>query len=351
MTMQQPEPAQLPAVIEKPTGGAIGAYIPTTFDQAMNLARVIFKSGLAPETLKSEGAVFVAMAHGAELGLKPMQAIRLVNVIKGKPTLSADGIVAVILASGVCEVFEPVEESPKAVTWRTRRKGQDEKRATFTIEEAQAAGLVNDMYRKWPKRMLSARCKAFLGRDVYPDVVGGVYTPEEASEIPTPGSDPEAEPAPPGSPPATEADALDSPRSPLGPLWQVYRDLTGEPAGSKETEAEKARRLAHTARWGYTVDSWGKLTPLQVEDVVSKIRVELDEKREAAGPNGKDSATPAPQRPQASEAQRRAIRSLGRVKGLEGDRLDGFLRGRFAVDLDGLDPDQAAAAIKALQGA
>lgn len=198
MTTQDSRP--LPATIEKDT--RVAAYIPQTFAEAMSLAEVIHKSGLAPETLRTAGAVFVAMAHGAELGLKPMQAIRLVNVIKGKPTLSADGIVAVILASGVCDYFEPVEESPRAVTWRTRRRGSEEKRATFTIEEAQAAGLVNDMYRKWPKRMLSARCKAFLGRDVYPDIVGGLYTPEEAAEIPTTARPVEPEPEPDPEPPA-----------------------------------------------------------------------------------------------------------------------------------------------------
>jgi hypothetical protein len=151
---------------------------------------------------------------------------------------------------------------------------------------------------------------------------------------------------------ATPEAAKAAPRNgPLGALWQAYRDLTGEPAGSKETEAEKARRLTRTKACGYDVDSWTRLTPLQVDDLYSKFKRQLDDKREAAGANGKDSATPAPSRPSASEAQRRAIRSLGRVKGLEGAALDGFLQQRFRAGLDGLDMDQASHAIKALQGA
>ena len=55
---------------------------------------------------------------------------------------------------------------------------------TFTIEDAQRAGIVSDMYRKHPKRMLSARCKAFLARDVYPELLMGLYDPDELTEAP-----------------------------------------------------------------------------------------------------------------------------------------------------------------------
>ena len=103
--------------------------------------------------------------------------------MKGKPTLSADGMVAAVLARGVCEYFRPVEVTETSATWETQRKGNEPVRYTFTMSDAERAGIVSDMYRRHPKRMLSARCKAYLARDVYPEVLMGLITDDEAVEI------------------------------------------------------------------------------------------------------------------------------------------------------------------------
>jgi hypothetical protein len=39
------------------------------------------------------------------------------------------------------------------------------------------------MYKKHPKRMLSARCKSYLARDVYPQLLMGLLTDDEAHEV------------------------------------------------------------------------------------------------------------------------------------------------------------------------
>ena len=129
-----------------------------------------------------EQALIVAMA-GKDLGFSYTQALRAFHIVKGKPTLSADGMVGAILGRpDLCDYFRPVRVTDTEAVWVTKPAGAEPIEYRFTMEDAQRAGLVNDMYKKHPKRMLSARCKAYLARDVYPQILMGLVTDDEAEE-------------------------------------------------------------------------------------------------------------------------------------------------------------------------
>lgn len=133
----------------------------------------------------AEQALVLAMA-GKDLGFSYTQALRAFHIVKGKPTLSADGMVAACLGRPeLCEYFRPVRVTETEAVWVTKPKGAEPIEYRFTMEDARKAGLVNAMYEKHPKRMLSARCKAYLARDVYPQVLMGLVTEDEAEEIAT----------------------------------------------------------------------------------------------------------------------------------------------------------------------
>lgn len=135
-----------------------------TLEDQLRFAGVVVKAGLAGAH-KSPESVVIALQMGAELGLLPTQALRLVNVINGKAGLSADGVVGVILASGQAEYFHPEEVTPDHATFVTKRRGAPkEVRCTFTMAQAQAAKLVerNPTYRTFPERMLAADRKAHV---------------------------------------------------------------------------------------------------------------------------------------------------------------------------------------------
>ena len=135
-----------------------------------------------------EQALIVAMA-GKDLGFSYTQALRAFHIVKGKPTLSADGMVGAILGRpDLCDYFRPVRVTDPEAAWVTKPVGAEPIEYRFTMEDAQRAGLVNDMYKKHPKRMLSARCKAYLARDVYPQILMGLVTDDEAEEIARPAS-------------------------------------------------------------------------------------------------------------------------------------------------------------------
>lgn len=162
------------------------ALVPSSIGETQDLARIYAKSSLLPPDLRGKEAdVFVTIMAGMELGLAPMAALRSIHVVKGKPILSADGMVAVVQASGLCEYFTCVESSAAIATYETKRRGAPTpQRLSFTVEEAKIAGIAGgDNWKKYPAAMLRARAKAALARDVYPDAIAGVYTDDEARDF------------------------------------------------------------------------------------------------------------------------------------------------------------------------
>lgn len=155
---------------------------PSTMAELKDFADMAARSRFFGAETK-EQALILAMA-GKDLGFSYTQALRAFYVVKGKPTLSADGMVAACIQHpAICEYFRPVRVTETEAVWETKPRGGEPIQYRFTMEDAQKAGLVNDMYRKHPKRMLSARCKAYLARDVYPQLLMGLVTDDEAEEI------------------------------------------------------------------------------------------------------------------------------------------------------------------------
>lgn len=169
-----------------------------TVDEARSLAETIAKSSLLPAALVGKSAdVLVQILAGRELGLEPMTAIRSIHIINGKPTLAADAMVGLVLGSGLAEYFAQTDASATSVTYETKRRGSPvAQRVTWTMDDARRAGVTgNPTWAKYPRQMLAARCKSELARSAYPDVLAGVYDPDELS-VPVRQPEPVAPPAP-----------------------------------------------------------------------------------------------------------------------------------------------------------
>jgi len=158
---------------------------PTNLGELQTLAKAAAASRFFGAA-NPEQALIIMMA-GKDLGLSYTQALRAFHVIEGRPALSADGMVAVCLGRpDICEYFRVVESDDRHATVETRRVGNPPRRLTFTIEEAQRAGLIKEKgnWAKWPGRMCVARAKSFLAREEYADLLMGLYDPEELKDSP-----------------------------------------------------------------------------------------------------------------------------------------------------------------------
>lgn len=161
------------------------ALVPRTLPELSEFAQRLSASKLLPPDLRSQADIAVTLLQGMELGLRPMQALRSIHIVKGKPVLSADLIVALVMRSPHCQYFRLVSSDTKAACYETQRQGNPEPvRLSFTIEDAKRAGLdKRDTWKAHPAAMLRARAKAHLAREVYPDIAMGLYETGEREHL------------------------------------------------------------------------------------------------------------------------------------------------------------------------
>ena len=163
---------------------------PKTFEEAIRFAELMAQSSIVPKDYQGmPGNILVAVQWGMEIGLKPMQAMQNIAVINGRPSIWGDAMIALVQGSGVLEdMTEELDPSGKYATCTVTRGGKQVSR-TFTLEDAKVAGLTGKQgpWKQYPRRMLQMRARAWVLRDVFADVLKGVYIAEEARDMPTEG--------------------------------------------------------------------------------------------------------------------------------------------------------------------
>ena len=174
---------QLAQTSQKPTF----SLAPSSLQEAMDFANMLSKSNLVPKDYQNNPSnCIIAMQWGFEIGLQPLQAMQSIAVINGRPAIWGDAMLALVRGSGLLEYMheEPTDEG---CTVRIKRKGEPEAERTFTKEDAKKAGLAGKQgpWTQYPKRMMQMRARAFALRDVFPDVLRGVFIAEEAQDMPT----------------------------------------------------------------------------------------------------------------------------------------------------------------------
>ena len=110
---------------------------------AHKLATVLCNTAMVPQTFRGkpdDGAA--AILYGAELGLKPQQALQKVFVVHGQPAIYARTMVALLKAKGYR--FSTVESTDESVTVNVVAPNGEEETSTWTIERATKAGYVKN---------------------------------------------------------------------------------------------------------------------------------------------------------------------------------------------------------------
>lgn len=168
------------------------------------IAERAYRAGVCPPDHRSSDTTFAVMLAGTEMGFEPMQSIRLLQVVKGRVNPTADATVGLVARSPVCRYFRCAESTATQAVYETHREGHPEPaRLVYTIQQAQRAGLTGSQtWKAHPEAMLRARCAAALARQVYPDLVSGIYSADEIAEI---ARDDDHAPAAPAPAPAVPA--------------------------------------------------------------------------------------------------------------------------------------------------
>jgi hypothetical protein len=152
---------------------------PFTFKTLQAVANTDF----VPAGLRGKpNAILAAILTGRELGLGPMESLRSIDVIDGRPSPSAEWMVGRIFEAG--HIIEAVEQTDQLCTVRGTRflESRDvTMEYTYTLDMAKRANLTTKFnWKAYPEAMLYWRAVAQLARQFFPDVLRGIkHLPEE----------------------------------------------------------------------------------------------------------------------------------------------------------------------------
>lgn len=154
-----------------------------SFTEMSRFCKAVINSGLAPKSFNSPEAVMVAIQHGMELGLAPMQALQSIAVINGRPVIYGDAALALATAH---PSFLDIEETTDGTTATCVIKRRDRSAVVRTFSEADAkkAGLwgKSGPWAQYPARMLQMRARGWALRDAFPDALKGLGIREEVQD-------------------------------------------------------------------------------------------------------------------------------------------------------------------------
>ena len=180
-----------------------GGLALATMGEAMQFAKMVASSDFAPKDFKGKPeSCLLAIQHGSEVGLSPMQSLQSIAVINGRPTIWGDAALALVQSSPACEyVKEHIEgDGDQAVAvCEVKRRGYPAATvSTFSMFDAKRAGLAGKSgpWTQYPTRMLALRARGFALRNAFADALRGLVTAEEAQDYPQgePAKEPAREP-------------------------------------------------------------------------------------------------------------------------------------------------------------
>lgn len=166
-------------------------------DQAWRLAQFFAAADIVPNDLRGKPAnCFLVILYGQRLGLPPEIALSTVSVVKGKPRMAGQLLLAKVREAG----HRPkIEHGVNECTCTITRDDGDEHSETFSLDDAVTAGLCKIRegkpyarsqkgeplpWESYPKRMLQWRAVGACVDVICPEVKMGFLVEGELDEPP-----------------------------------------------------------------------------------------------------------------------------------------------------------------------
>lgn len=284
--MSDPNPAPRAPLVATPMRNGALAIVPRSFEEVWRYSTMLAAAGeMVPECYRGKPeACALAVMWAMELGISPIQAVQGIAPIKGRPAVWGDLALALTMQHPDYEdlLEEPMHDAAGVVMGyraTAKRKGREPKVREFTIADAAKAGLIKRAqekggpWRDYPQRMCQMRARSWAIRDQFPDALRGLYTAEEAIDIP-------------------DTDYTVVQRAPVDPIQQPQPRAEAKPAAEPASEPEAKPEVA--ALEPPAPNPLDELATQQVQGAVDFSDLdELPPKEETRGP--------APKRAQAAQ--------------------------------------------------
>lgn len=163
------------------------------WSMATKVATSLAQSTMVPKDFQGNANnTMIAVDIANRLQVSPFMVMQNLYVVQGRPSWSAQYIIAMINGSGKYDIelqFEEVMDrqgKPFSCQCWTERRGRKVTGPVVDMDMANAEGWVSKNGSKWktmPQMMLRYRAASFFGRMNCPDLTMGIYTREEIIEI------------------------------------------------------------------------------------------------------------------------------------------------------------------------
>jgi len=141
------------------------------------LGKFLYQSKLFPAVGSVSGAITI-IEYGRELGLKPVQALQTMSIIKGRICIEAKALLALAIQKGL--TYKVIKSDDAICQIQFSRPNFEPHIETFTAEDAKRAKLTDKTsYVQYPRIMNLWRCVSNGIRAYAPDLALGLYSREE----------------------------------------------------------------------------------------------------------------------------------------------------------------------------
>jgi hypothetical protein len=184
LTVAVPSQTQSLTPAVSPDSGEFYSRIGTSLDAVKELGSWIARSGVF-NCQKDEQGNMIALECLATRKT-PFDFKREFHLVNGSLTMRSDAMLAGYRTRGGKVIWKQFDSTAAIGIWKY---DGNECEIGFTAEDAKQAGLLpakpGSGWQKDPSAMLRARCISKAIRMLAPEVVAGVYTPEEAADFNT----------------------------------------------------------------------------------------------------------------------------------------------------------------------
>ena len=270
-----------------------GGLALATFDDAFRFAKMVAASDFAPKDFRGKPeSCLLAIQHGSEVGLSPMQSLQSIACINGRPSVWGDAALALVMGSPVCEyVRETVDGDGDSMvaTCEAKRRGYDKPTVVrFSVADAKKAGLWGKQgpWVQYSRRMMQMRARGFALRDTFPDILRGLVTAEEAQDYPeTPAAVDRAH-GPAKVTQVAQPPALTAKEAATEPLTNSVKVVATAVAAATAADMERSRLAVNKAAKVGDLEKMqtlteqrlrtGFYTPAQADELLNLINGKLD---------------------------------------------------------------------------
>ena len=163
-----------------------------SFELHQRMAKSLAQSNLVPQQYQGQGGLpncLVALEMANRMNISPLVVMQNMNVIQGRPSWSAQFVIATITGCGRFENFDyemdGEKEDLKVRCTATRIKdGKEIKGSWVSIGMARSENWIkNPKWKSMPEHMLKYRAATFFGRQYVADLLLGIQTEDEIVDI------------------------------------------------------------------------------------------------------------------------------------------------------------------------